>query len=43
MDKKHYEEVEIEIIKFSTRDVITSSGEDLDTLPPGGTPGGNGN
>ncbi len=43
MDKKHYEEVEIEIIKFSTRDVITSSSEDLEVQTPGGTPGGNGN
>ena len=42
MDKKHYEEVEIEIIKFSTRDVITSSGEDLEVQNPGGTPGGKG-
>jgi|GEM_PF-5084059 len=37
MDKQKYEEVKIEIIRFSSQDVITASGEDvLEEQNPGG-------
>ena len=37
MDKKQYEEVQIEVIRFSSQDVITASGEDvLEEQNPGG-------
>lgn len=37
MDKKQYEEVQIEVIKFTSKDVIrTSDGDDVETTPPGG-------
>ena len=40
MDKKQYEEVQIEVIKFTSKDVITES-NDVDGQTPGA--GGNGN
>ena len=35
MDKKQYEEVQIEVIKFTSKDVITES-TDVETQKPGG-------
>lgn len=35
MDKKQYEEVQIEVIKFTSKDVIRTS-DDIETQKPGG-------
>ena len=41
MDKQKYEEVKIEIIRFSSQDVIRTS-DDLDGQTPGASGNGNG-
>lgn len=41
MDKKQYEEVQIEVIKFTSKDVIRTS-DDLDGYTPGASGNGNG-